>query len=232
MAIAPNFALWAFVSGSIGLLSAALMWLVLPEWLAAVVRRLWLADAIAAWLAFAWAYHARWIAPGALAWADPAALWTLGAALGAWLALRVLPGPWRRPTVLLALALFTWGGLIGAGFQFIERMEAEQERLELAPETVLAAEPVAYVPLARARRFSRMDRDMRALLDQVLGKLERGIPLDVGVRLLAKLELIPQLLTHYDLELRRQQTYQWFQIGLLAIVLAAWGFGETLRNRE
>ena len=53
MAIAPNFALWAFVSGSIGLLSAALMWLVLPEWLAAVVRRLWLADAIAATVALA-----------------------------------------------------------------------------------------------------------------------------------------------------------------------------------
>jgi hypothetical protein len=230
MALAPDFVLWAFAGGAFLLVFAGSAWLVWPEWLEAIFRRLWMADGVAAWLASALTHFLVLTTGGGhpRALGDPLAWRALGAGLAIWCALRVVPSPLRRPAVLLGLALALWAWAIGAGYVFLAGMEADATRLREFPDAVLAPAPGEPMPLSRAALFARLNPETRSLLDQVLERLGRGEPLEPGLRAAARERLVAPLREHYARDLARLRVYQWLQIGLLATVLLAWGFGERI----
>jgi len=238
MSLAPYFVLWVFAALAFAILVAGVTALVWPEAVAAVARRVDWGDLAAAWLAGAQVHYIVETVAGLdpRVWGDAEAWWAMGAGLAVWIVLRLAPHRYRRPSLLLGLALALWAFTIGAGQVFIGEMEADAAWLREAPAEVLAPysrSPGSPLPtaLARSERFDRLDESTRGLRDAVIATLARGEPLDQGVRAAALEQLVPPLIEHYRRDLIRLRTYQWIQIALLAVLLLAWGWGERISGR-
>ena len=234
MILAPYSVVWAFVLATSLFLILGMAWLGFNEGIARVFRHLWLSDGVALWLLFTAVYHSIFFLRGPYReiLGDPTGVWILWGALAAYLIVRLAPTPLRNPTAGLALAILTWGWVLGAGYSFVELMEGDARLLRENPNLALSPTPGAYAPLARARFFVQMNPEDRSLVEKVLAHLERGENLDTGLASLARLELVPQLLAYYELELRRLGYYQIFQAVLLAGVLVVWGFGARSWERD
>lgn len=235
MILAPYPVLGGFVLGTVLVINLGLAWMVWPGPVGALFRRLLPGDAVALWLGFFAAYHAWYFVAGpyGAALGDPTGVWVLWGALGWYAVLRAVPWPQplaaHRLTALLAAMLALWGWVIGAGYAYLEGMEADRRLLADRPAAVLEQAPPPAA-LERARFFSGMDPAHRDLLHEVLRQQRRSGGLDDATRSLAETELLPALVELYDLERRRLGTYQFFQIAMLAGLLLAWGFGVHPRD--
>lgn len=241
MSLSPTFVLWAALFYSLLLIAGAVGWLTIHTTLLRLLRRLWLADLVAGWLAYAAAYHLAFLtfgpqrglvtgfdAAGRPAGA-PVAVWVLCGLLGLYALLRVLPTPLRRPELLFMLGAFTWALVIAAGFPFIDRVAAAQALLRDHPAQVLEGAHPDLAPLRRALQIARLDEETRNLTARTLATLESGRPLDPAALATFRLRGLPALLKDYDRALAKLRTYQWLQIALLALTLLAWGYGRPPR---
>jgi hypothetical protein len=126
----------------------------------------------------------------------------------------------------LALMLVCWAWVIGAGFDFVSAMEQDAARLERDVGALLAAQGPALRPLERGLALTRLPAEFRELTRRVVALRRAGAPLDAVNAALMRLEGIPALRREYARDLAKLRTYQWVQVGLLAVVMLLWGFGR------
>ena len=228
MTLAPYHVPWALSGCTLLLLALSLCWLVIYESTVRTMARLKLSDGIALWLSFTGAYHtiARLRANPAGIVDSPAILWTLWVAVAVYAAARLLPGPWRREAMLLALALAVWAWTIGAGYQYLERMQHQADTLELRPDTVLADRGASADPLRGALALSRLGEARKRQVEILLRDLGAVTGISTARKAAVGQVLFPEILEHFRRDLSRLRTYQVLQILLLCAVLLAWGFGR------
>ena len=202
--------------------------MVIPGATLRVMAVLKLSDGIAFWLIIAGAYHtkARLSAPPLADLGDVPALWFLWAWIALYAALRLVTNSFRREMVLLALALAGWAGCIGAGFPYLEQMEARAETLRERPASVLAADAPDLSPLTGVLALSRLGEEARQRVAELVGDLNSNVGITAARRSAVRHMLFPELLELYRRESRRLRTYQVLQIVLISAVLLAWGFGR------
>lgn len=229
MSLSPAFVPWAVPTFVVALLVLALVWLVAPRPVRAVWTRLWMADAVALWLAYAAGYHLLFYLPhGRLALlGGPWALGALCVLLAAYAVVRLLPTPLRRPDVGFVLVVLTWALVLGAGFRHLEHTAADLARLREHPAALLEApQPTA---LHRALLFPRLPPGLAQRTREVLADLDAGTLSPVR-RTTFVLRIAPDLVAQYEHELARRRNAHWTQVGLLAVLLLLWGFGPHVRQ--
>jgi hypothetical protein len=219
--------LWAAIAGVLLLIAGVIAWLLLHGPLLRVLRRLWLSDLAAAWLAYAAGYHLLFLPQFRPVLGEAPALWGLGAALSLYALLRVLPGPWRRPELLLALAVLSWGGVLAAGQQYVDETAADAALLAEQPAAVLNPLAPQLRPLRRALLLSRLDADTRAATEKALALLQGAVAPHPDDLTLFRVAHLPVLRELYARDLAKLRTYQWVQAALLFAVLLLWAFGTV-----
>jgi len=227
LSLTPNYVLWAAICFTLLLITAAMAWLAWPEPLRRVLRRLSLGDVVAVWLGYAALYHLSVLDALRVVGGEPWALWLLWGALGLYVLLRRLP--LRRPELHFALAVLAWAGVIAAGQQYVQETAADAAALATQPQAVLqpaAPGAPALRPLQRVLLLTRVDAATRDATLAMLATLERGVQPDAAARATFRLERVPMLLDHYQRDLARLRTYEWLQMGLLAVVLLLRAFGH------
>ena len=225
--LAPNFVIWAFLLGAMLTITGGMLWLGWHDRVAWLLRRAHIGDAVAAWLLYGAVYQTWWLATGRGGllggpWAA-LALWVV---LSVYVLLRATPVGRSRPNLPLALVLICWAWAIGAGFDYVSAMAHDAARLEQAADALLSAEGPALRPLERAQVLTRLRDDHRRLIRRVVALRQAGTPLDDVQAALMRLEGFPALRREYDRDLAKLRTYQWVQVGLLAVVMLLWGFGR------
>lgn len=236
LSLAPNFVPWAAIGATLLLIAGGVAWLVLHDPMLRVLRRLWLADLVAAWLLYAAGYHLVFLERLRPVLGRPLALWLLCAGLGAYVLLRRLPTPLRRPEVALWVAVLLWAALIAAGQRYVQETEADAALLAERPQAVLSADAPDLRPLWRALLLTRLEAPQRDATLRVLAALQGAVqpearqpeaqpphPALLGAYRIAH---VPRVLEHYRYDLAKLRTYLWLQAGLLLVVLLVWGFGH------
>lgn len=225
--LAPNFVIWAFLLGAILTISGGMLWLGWHDRVAWLLRRAHIGDTVAAWLLYGAIYHTWWLAVGRGGLLDgPWAALALWGVLVLYTVLRATSLARTRPNLLLALVLICWAWAIGAGFDYVSAMERDAARLERDVGALLSAEGPALRPLERGLVLTRLQADDRQLTRRVVTLRRAGAALDVVDVTLMRLEGIPALRREYARDLAKLRTYQWVQVGLLAVVMLLWGFGR------
>ncbi len=226
MSLAPYYVLWAVIFYTFVLLSGVVAWLVVPEAIIRLARRVWLGDLVAVWLAYAAAYHLFYLQAYRAALGQPYALWALCAFLALHWLLRRVSLPPRGPEALFALAVIVWALVIAGGFRYIDETAADATLLRERPQAVLKIAAAELSSLRRGLLFSRLDADTRTSTARVLASLAGGDTPDPALLSAFRVQGLPTLLAHYERDLARLRTYQVLQIGLLAVMLLLWGFGR------
>jgi hypothetical protein len=226
LSLIPTFVLWAAIAGALVLIGGSAAWLVAPAPLRRLLGRLWPADLVALWLAYAAAYHLAFLDAFRLVLGRPWAVWMLCGALGGYVLLRRLPTPLRRPDVLFVLAVTLWAGVLAAGWRYVAEVERDAALLAEQPRAVLDAAAPRLEPLRRALLLTRLEPEARAATVQVLRQLEGSAPADEDALTVYRLGHLPRVREHYRLDLAKLRTYQWVQAGLLAVALLLWAFGH------
>ena len=231
LSLSPDFIPWALAGFAIVAVGVFFAWLVVDRELTRIYRRLWLSDAVAAWLGFAAGYHLIHLRAWRTLLGEPVALWLLIGAIGVYLALRRAPTPLRRPEVLLALAALMWSLVIVAGFRHLEQSEAEAAVLAARPAGVTATNAPNLAPLRRALLLSRMEPELRAQTAKALAMLSGSLPRDKAFLITFRLRALPRLHDWFQHNLARLWVFQWVQLAMLAVVLAIWGMGHAPERR-
>lgn len=232
MALAPNFVIWAFLLASTITVSGGLIWLAYHREMLWLLRRLLIADVVAAWLIYCVAYQTYWLYLGhASLLGGSLSVSILWGAIGLYVLMRVFPPIVRRPDLILVVVLATWGWVIGAGFDYIEQMQHDEQQLA-SPELVLADTASLLRPLERALVLTGLSPEVRILVGDILQRHREGQPPEPAQTSILRLVGLDPILNRYERDLAKLRTYQWTQIGLLAMVLLLWGFGHMPREER
>lgn len=247
--LAPYHVPWVISACALLLLALSLCWLVLHDLTLSIMARLSLADGIAFWLTLTALYHTfRTLRAHELAISnEAAALWLLWAGMAAYLALRLIPSPLRRETVMMGGGLVLWAWTIGAGYQYVEATTQRAELLQLNPSAALStSKPATSKPatstlstdaapsteenpldaLRGALALERLAAKSKAQVASLILDLTGDVEINVARKAAVRQVLIPEILEHYRRDLSRLRTYQMLQILMLCAVLLAWGFGR------
>ncbi len=232
MTLAPYYVPWAFLTAISALLGIAMLWLVYPDPVRRILRRLWLGDGIALWLAFAASYHTLYMQFGQSGQniGDSLALLTVWGTLAVYAILRILPRRLQSEPLLLAVGFAAWGWTIGTGIQFIDRMEEDALLLKERSQEVLNSAAPNLEPLFRAFVLSGLEAQKGEFIQDLAADLKKKIAIDPSRISLMRVVLIPRFLEVHRLEMTKLRTYQYLQMAMLAILLLAWGSGRLSRS--
>lgn len=231
MSLTPAFVPWAMVFFTLLLLNGSIVWLIRHEWLLLLLRRLVLADLIAAWLGYAALYHGITppvpdMAAGALRGNSPG-LWILCAGIALYALARIAPGPWRRPERLFSGAVLAWALLIAAGYNYIEDTSRDAEQLVSRPIAMLDGNAPDLLPLRRYLGMSRIRPDLRTITEELLRDQQQSISIEPARIEAFRLTVQPEMVRRFDREITKLHIYQVAQIGLLVVFFLVWGFGRV-----
>lgn len=240
--LAPYFVLWAVSLFTIIIVGGGFLGLFLHRPLVSLGRTLWLGDPILLWMAFAVVHHLPLLTLWRSAFGPPWGFWILCGALGTLFLLRFIPTPLRRQDHHFILAIVVWGGLIMAGENYLDRLEADRVRLTDDAEALLKRPVEARPMLLRALMLRRVEPSVRssterainALENRSMDSLQQGDTLAIHKAALQafRLQTLPALLQRHEREGVRLRTYQWIQYVLLGAFLLIWGLGTPLVHQR
>lgn len=227
MELAGYHVFWAFSGGSSLFVGLCVWWLVQPEPLAKVFKKLILSDFIFLWMAFAAIFHSfLYLVP--VAPSDSESLIVLWVVSGLYLLFRL----WGRVTeaVLMGMMVLLWGFSLYGGQVFVEELEKDHLVVKESLNAETTSSKVKIRITGRGYYLTRMPAPSRALAVKIHIDLNAHRPLPPSARALFKLEL-PRILDHaYSQDNQKLKTYQWLQGFLLVVVLLLWGFAPHQKN--
>jgi len=225
--IAPHYGPWAFVSLTLFGLSIGMMWLVVPEMVRWLFRRLWPSDLAGWWVTFALMHHVVFfLLAGHRAVLDsPFALPLLAAWFWGYVIVRSAPGKWRNKTAGMVIGLAGWAWMLGAGFQFTERMEQD---LALLPQSVQGANhwpDESHRLVAQALFISRLPSPERDRLEALRSRLISNAPAPLPLRQ-EDWQALQIIKLRLEDEQSRLESAVVLQAVLLAALILAWGLAR------
>ncbi|MEE8436203.1 MAG: hypothetical protein V3S64_15565 [bacterium] len=226
MNLSPAYIPWALKFFSMLAVAGFIGWMFWHRPMARVLRRMTLGDGIAAWLAYAAAFHLAHLSAWRSLLGEPLALWLLLAALGGYLLLRLFSWGAPRQGLLMTVMVLSWALAIMAGFRFADQAEAAAEVMAARPGAVTRQAAPVLAPLRYGLMLGRLEAGLRDPVSKALAMQTGAIPRDQAFLVSFRLQLLPRLRAQLSREVGRSRTLLWVELALLAAVMALWGYGQ------
>ena len=226
MSLSPAYLPWAVKFFSMLAVAGFIGWMFWHRPMARVLRRLTLADAIAAWLVHAAAYHLAHLRVWRSLLGEPLALWLLLTALGGYLLLRLFSWGAPRQGLLMTVMGLSWALAIMAGFRFVDQADAAAEGMGARPGAVTRQAAPVLAPLRHGLMIGRLEAGLRDPVSKALAMQTGALPRDQAFLVSFRLQVLPRLRARLVREAGRFRTLLWVELALLAAMMALWGFGR------
>lgn len=197
-----------------------------------ILRRSYLSDVMAAWLAYAAIYHLVNLATWRATLGEPLALWLLLGVLGMYLSLRAFTRKAPLQGLQMTVMVLTWALVVMAGFRFADHAGEAVEVMKARPNAVTRIEAPLLDPLRYGLMMGRMKAELRAPVAKALAMQTGALPREPAFLISFRLQLLPRLRDHLARELRRSRTLLWVELALMVGVMALWGYGRPINWEE